>query len=243
MTHGSEELIHVHVNAIFLDFYGTLVHEDDRVVSMICNEVSERAWVKCDSQEVGRFWWREFSELVRGSYHESFRLQREIAKLSLEKTIEHFHADCSADRLVQKQFEYWMKPDLFDDTIGFLNSLEGYKVFILSNIDTADLIAAVTHHGIRVNGIYTSEDVKSYKPRKEMFQRCLDENNLAADQVIHIGDSYSSDIVGANNCGIKNIWLNRANKKKPDGPDPTFICKDLREVAMLLSDIEGTKRP
>jgi HAD superfamily hydrolase (TIGR01549 family) len=41
--------------------------------------------------------------------------------------------------------------------------------------------------------ILTSEDVKSYKPRPELFLEALRRNNVKPDEVIHIGDSITSD--------------------------------------------------
>lgn len=228
----------MHIKAIFLDFYGTLVYEDDEIVSLICKEVCERAAKDCDSNEVGRVWWKEFTELFYNSYGETFKKQRELAINSLERTISYFKSDCLAESIIQKQFDHWRKPAIYDDSIPFLNSLNEYQVFILSNIDTSDVVAAASHHGITVNGIYTSEDVKSYKPRPELFLRSLEKNSLLVNEVIHIGDSYSSDIIGASDLGMKNIWLNRLNKKKPEGPVPTFISKDFKEVRNILSGIE-----
>ncbi|GGG16838.1 hypothetical protein GCM10010916_37100 [Paenibacillus abyssi] len=54
--------------------------------------------------------------------------------------------------------------------------------------------------------------------------------NLDPTEVIHIGDSIISDVSGAQNAGIRAIWLNRLNKTKPEGITPDYICKDLFEV-------------
>lgn len=37
------------------------------------------------------------------------------------------------------------------------------------------------------------------------------------NQVVHIGDSLSSDVKGAGALGIHAIWLNRSGKEVPDG--------------------------
>lgn len=42
---------------------------------------------------------------------------------------------------------------------------------------------------------------------------------LHADEVIHIGDSLSSDVKGASSVGIKAIWLNRFGKKNSSDVD------------------------
>ena len=40
---------------------------------------------------------------------------------------------------------------------------------------------------------------------------------VTADEVIHIGDSLSSDVKGANSLGIRALWLNRFGKEIPEG--------------------------
>ncbi|MBR3579869.1 MAG: HAD family hydrolase, partial [Lachnospiraceae bacterium] len=37
------------------------------------------------------------------------------------------------------------------------------------------------------------------------------------EEVIHIGDSLSSDVKGASALGIHTLWLNRFGKDVPDG--------------------------
>ena len=65
--------------------------------------------------------------------------------------------------------------------------------------------------------MFTSEDARSYKPRKELFELALKGSGLAADEVIHIGDSMSSDVKGAGALGIRTLWLNRFGKEVPEG--------------------------
>ena len=50
-----------------------------------------------------------------------------------------------------------------------------------------------------------------------VFELALKETGLNADEVIHIGDSISSDVKGASALGIRTLWLNRFDKVVPDG--------------------------
>ncbi|WP_211748605.1 HAD family hydrolase [Paenibacillus sp. Marseille-Q4541] len=54
------------------------------------------------------------------------------------------------------------------------------------------------------------------------------------DEVIHVGDSLSSDIEGAQRLGIQAIWLNRLNKQLPDHYKPDYICSNLIEVKEVI---------
>ena len=71
--------------------------------------------------------------------------------------------------------------------------------------------------GIGWRILFTSEDAKAYKPRKELFQLALKKTRLNANEVIHIGDSISSDVKGASALNIKTLWINRFGKEVPSG--------------------------
>ena len=53
--------------------------------------------------------------------------------------------------------------------------------------------------------------------KQELFELALKETGLSTDEVIHIGDSISSDVKGAGALNIKTLWLNRFGKDVPDG--------------------------
>lgn len=63
--------------------------------------------------------------------------------------------------------------------------------------------------------MFTSEDAKAYKPRSELFEFALNNVGLSAGEVLHIGDSLSSDVKGASSIGINAIWVNRSNREVP----------------------------
>ncbi|RJE90516.1 HAD family hydrolase [Paenibacillus sp. 1011MAR3C5] len=220
--------------AIFLDFYGTLVHEDDDILPVIYEKIQQSASIPCSQREIGSFWWKSFSSIFSSSYGDTFQTQRWIGIESLRKTLEHFQSSGTAEELIQVQFDHWKRPILYSDTLSFLEQLQGIPLYILSNIDTSDIAEAVRYHGIQVDEILTSEDVRSYKPRPELFQEAIRRVNLQPHEVIHIGDSIISDVSGAQQLGIQAIWLNRLNKQPPDGYQPDYISSNLDEVLSIL---------
>lgn len=64
--------------------------------------------------------------------------------------------------------------------------------------------------------LVTSEEVKAAKPEPMIFQVALDRLQCYASEVVMVGDSWNADIVGANNLGIRAIWLNRQGIECPD---------------------------
>jgi 2-haloacid dehalogenase/putative hydrolase of the HAD superfamily len=184
------------LKAIFLDFYGTVVHEDGQVIARICNAIKKSSRTIASSAEIGAYWWDEFSKLVDHSYGDNFTTQRKLETLSLKNTLDHFSSSLNVTELSGLMFQHWRTSPLFDDAKVFFDHID-LPVYVLSNIDTSDLQAVIHHHLLKIDGFITSEDVHSYKPRPELFNEALNRYQLNADEVLHVGDSLSSDIAGA----------------------------------------------
>ena len=54
-----------------------------------------------------------------------------------------------------------------------------------------------------------------------------------------IGDTLDGDIQGANNLGIKNVWINRKQIKKDQFLEkPSFEINTLEELDKILNDLQ-----
>ena len=205
------------IKAFFLDFYGTVVHEDGEVVKKISQLIYETGKAESPS-EVDSFWWKDFQNLFNNSYGNTFETQRALEKKSIKHTLEKFASNENIDKLSNYMFEHWVKPPIFEESKKFFE-ISPLPIYIVSNIDANDVLRAIEFHQLSPSGIFTSEDAKAYKPRKELFELALNTTGLHADEVIHIGDSLSSDVKGASSVGIKAIWLNRFKKENSCGVD------------------------
>lgn len=218
------------IKAIFIDFYGTVVFEDGEIVSKISQRIYETGNAQSVSQ-VDSYWWERFRTLFENAYGENFQLQRELETKSLVETIQHFESSEDGVSLSNEMFGYWVKPPIFEESKQFFRECP-VPIYIVSNIDRADIMAAIDFHGLKPKDVFTSEDAKSYKPRKELFEIALKKTGLSSDEVLHIGDSLSSDIKGAYSVGIKPIWVNRSGKAIPD---KVTAVSNLLEVLDYLS--------
>lgn len=205
------------IKAFFLDFYGTVVYEDGEIVKKISQLIYETG--KADSpSEIDSFWWNDFQDLFSNSHGNNFQTQRELEKKSIKHTLEKFASNENVEKLSNYMFQHWVKPPIFEESKEFFE-ISPLPIYIVSNIDTKDVLKAIDFHQLSPSGIFTSEDAKAYKPRKEIFELALKFTGLHADEVIHIGDSLSSDVKGASSVGIKAIWLNRFEKKNSSDVD------------------------
>lgn len=202
------------IKAVFLDFYGTVVHEDGEIIKIICERIFKTGKAP-DLYQIGSYWWNEFQNLFLNSYGESFRTQRELELQSIINTLQHFESSENAEDICALMFERWERPPLFEDAKIFLKQCP-VPIYIVSNIDNHDINKAIALYSLKTARIFTSEDARSYKPRKEIFEIALKETGLRPDDVVHIGDSFNSDVRGAGAVGINAIWLNRSGKAAPE---------------------------
>ena len=220
------------IKAIFMDFYGTVVFEDGEVIEVITKEILDTG--KADNtSEIGGYWWREFQSDFMNSYGENFQTQRALEYQSLEKTIRHFNSKKKKKRMSDMMFEYWMKPPIFEEAKEFFEQCP-VPIYIVSNIDRRDILKAINYHGLKPEGVFTSEDARSYKPRKELFEMALEKTGLNPDEVIHIGDSLSSDVAGANAVGSDAIWVNRSGKEIPKGVKAVSNLLEVLDAVSVL---------
>lgn len=217
------------IEGIFIDFYGTVVFEDGEIVSKISRIIYETGNGK-SILEIGNYWWNSFKTLFENSYGENFRAQRDLEIQSLQDTIEHFSSTADVEKLSNEMFEYWRTPPVFEESKEFFAKCP-VPIYIVSNIDRDDILKAIKFHNLKPAEVFTSQDARSYKPRRELFEAALAGTGLKPEQVVHIGDSICSDVKGAGALGIKTIWVNRSGKEIPEG----VICVgNLLEIFDIL---------
>jgi len=81
--------------------------------------------------------------------------------------------------------------------------------------------------------VVLSEEVGAQKPNPVIYEKALSLNGLKAEDVVMIGDSWTSDIQGAINAGIDQIWVTNGRAVGPDQP-ATFIVEQLKDVLPML---------
>jgi 2-haloacid dehalogenase/putative hydrolase of the HAD superfamily len=220
--------------AILLDFYGTVVEEDDAVVSAICEEIAGAAAGDPSPSEISSYWGRRFHELCDMSNGLEFQLEKAVERQSLADVLRHFGVDFDAEPLCDRLFEHWRRPPIFPEAKAVLADIP-VPVCLVSNVDNAEIEAALDHNGLSFDPIVTSEDCRAYKPHPAPFMRALEVLSLAAQDVLHVGDGLSSDVQGAQALGIPVAWVNRTGRSLREGmEEPDFTVADLRGVLAVM---------
>lgn len=224
------------LRGILLDFYGTLVHEDDEVIPLICDEVRRTSSVETTSKAIGHYWWSVFSPLCDRSFGPGFLSQRDVARESLSDTIRHFGSSADLEVTLSPQFAHWQTSPTFTDTTPFLGFLReaGLPVCVVSNIDRSDVEACIAHHRMTFDTLVTSDDARAYKPRPEMFRLGLASLGLRPNEVLHVGDSRRADVAGARALSIPVAWLDRRGRPDDGTLSADYVVQDLESLSQIV---------
>lgn len=82
--------------------------------------------------------------------------------------------------------------------------------------------------------IVLSEEVGCQKPNPRIFEEALCMNGLLAEDVVMIGDSWNSDIQGAINAGIDQIWIRKSKDPLSEGQSATYLVQTISEIMEIL---------
>lgn len=115
---------------------------------------------------------------------------------------------------------------------------ERYPLYTVTNG-----FAAVQRNRLALAGIgqymaryFISEEIGFQKPRKEFFDVCFAQigGNIKPEDVLLIGDSLTSDILGAKNAGIDSCWFNPDGLPNERGIVPEYEIRSLTELKHFL---------
>ena len=141
------------------------------------------------------------------------------------------------DELADHLYEIYIKHRyddiiLYDDVLPTLNVLkEKYKLIILSNGNTYPEKCGL--EGL-FDVVIFAQDYGFAKPDSRIFDIALEKTLCKKNEIVHIGDSLKSDIKGANNSGIKSIWLNRNNEENTLKISADYEIESLSELLNIL---------
>ena len=83
------------------------------------------------------------------------------------------------------------------------------------------------------DALILSEDIGVNKPNRELYEYALQKTASTTEDSIMIGDMFETDIVGAANIGMKQIYFNP--KKKEGMPfTPTYMVTELLQIKDIL---------
>lgn len=106
-----------------------------------------------------------------------------------------------------------------------------HKVYIGSNTDDDILESVMKKNVITVDKIYTSENLKCYKPDSCFYKKILEDNDFLPEEILFVGDTGADDIVGPKSVGMKTALVDRDGSCDDFGQD--YTISDLSDLTAL----------
>ena len=223
--------------AVILDLFGTMVDFQSVFVGTLERIIVDNGMVGQHEEFRGR--WRRF--VFQGHAEGTFVTVRTDFEDSLVSVLDELGVEgdlVAYSRIViGEMFEQLREADLFPEVPGVIAAIEeeGVPWAIVSNVDEEDLRAIIANQGLRPVVAVSSERVRSYKPDGAIFRSALEELDLPASRVMHVGDSPLADVAGATGAGLSALWVNRMGIEFPgDLPRPLWELPDLSDLPGLL---------
>lgn len=223
------------IKALSFDMYRTLIDTKD-VHGKAVEKILTRAGATSVDRDIFHSRWDEFYEdlhLELGP--DEFIRERDIGIESLRRALHEFGVDYDPVAGTDLWMDKYSSADLYPEVEEVLNTLaERHPMVVTSNVDNDDQGYAVFRtKKLPFIEIITSESCRSYKPHGKIFKAALSVLKCQPEEVLHIGDSQRSDVVGAKKAGMVAVWLNRKAEKLKPGVEPDYEITNLRELLHL----------
>ncbi len=178
----------------------------------------------------------EYHRLEPEVQAEAFRSYAEVLSLTLERlaTENDLTIPEGESRVLARSLPEW---PVFGEVPTALAELRrrGWKLAILSNSDR-DLIAASQRQlGVPVDVAIVAEEIESYKPAHEHWNRFFELTTAARDQYVHVAASLFHDVAPARELDLNVVWINRLGEE-PE-PEPDRELSDLSGLPDALDEL------
>jgi HAD superfamily hydrolase (TIGR01662 family) len=165
------------------------------------------------------------------------QILRDITRTEVAENIIH-----SALRAMYQVAEIHWKPE--PEAIGVLQQFQanGYKIGIISNAaDHENMERILENSGFYpyLNCKVSSAQFGYGKPKPDIFQHALKILQATPESAVMIGDKLEADIQGANQVGMRSIWITRRVKNAKTAIEnplmqPWKVVSNLNEIPPLL---------
>jgi putative hydrolase of the HAD superfamily len=212
-------------------------------------EVIKRLFVELELEKHGVSTFEDFIleyKVINSGLWDDYRIGK-ITKLDLNNgrfvnTLKKFLSNNDAEEIGLKMADLYLKysPEnvtLFDGAEDVLKYLyDKYELHIISNGFSEIQIPKLKNSGLEkyFKEVILSEDIGCLKPDIRFFEYTLTKTGANKDNCIVVGDDPDSDIFGASNAGIKQIWFKHPVHDGIVDLEATHVINSLVELKELL---------
>lgn len=128
----------------------------------------------------------------------------------------------------------------YPDAESTVKQLQGRYILAIVSNGPADMqLEKLTGSGLRgyFDVVVIAGQIGAAKPDTKIFKAVLEQLGLKAEETIMVGNKLATDISGAQQAGIKAVWLNRDRKERSDSAEPDYEISNLNELQLILDSL------
>ena len=177
-----------------------------------------------------------WSELEKGLID-----QKELKRKRFQLFFDYLEFEVDGYVANQKYLEFLVQfPTYIENAITIVQDLsQNFTLVAATNGLTQVQYPRLSNEGLEkfFDTIIVSEEIKAAKPHKRFFHECFEQSgNPEKSQVLMIGDSLHTDILGGINYEIDTCWFNPNKNVNVLNLDPTHEIKALEEIYKILTE-------
>lgn len=243
------------VKALFLDLDETLCDTtgaNNKALSVMASTFGELFGNSINAKELANQYrkgiYREFTAAQKEEFlpienEESFRHQL-IASILKEANIHNVtkeHVSTLQNAFDESRTRFF---DFFPGIAELLTELRTqFTLVVITNgpeFSQATKVERVNLQGY-VDHIIIGGQEPEQKPAISIFEKALKLSHCNKHEAIHFGDSLSADIKGANNAGIRSVWIRHEQENQHKDIVPDFVIEHPNDIpAFIKQNIQSS---
>ena len=161
----------------------------------------------------------------------------------LMERLEHGVVERIATIYADSLFSYPPLPH--PDAVSVLRSVKesGYRLGLISNTGmTPGVTFKAYMEQIGILGYFDeltfSDEVRLAKPSREIFLQTARALGIPPEQTVHVGDHLLNDVLGARQVGMKTIWIETYDERRPQvDVQPDVTVSSLGQVGTAIGSL------
>ena len=218
------------IKAVFINYTDIIIQDKGSDFEELINRVVNN----CSLKEPAEFfeWIQEQQTLLRAqSYKETYQPVEEQYCTIFEKATISCGLKENYDELNKLWINHWMYGPMYNDVFAFFQQCQ-IPIYIVSELSELLIRVNLKRNDLHVHGILSSDAVKAYRPRKEIYEKAIEMCECEPEEILWVTGSYENDAKYAAQMGLTPILLKRFGKEND------VDCKEVNRLTDVLRYLE-----
>lgn len=216
------------IKGILFDFDGTLSNRIESAYRKYTDEVKALFPMIHDKMELEAIvqrcmTWDEYGTIAKRHVFEQLK--------------KYYHLDIDIEEKVTNWYKtFYRYQVLQDDCIEVLKVLkQHYRLGVVTNGESTSQALKIDYLELRqyFDVVLISGDIGIHKPEIGIYQLAAEKMGLKCEEIVFVGDTFNTDILGAYRSGMEPVWLFSDSYRKSDLPVKRIT--QLKEILNLYN--------